>query len=270
MREFMNLIESYLKEEGTPMQEPMVLYRSMSIPELVSVAFRGEVSGGGNRFNGFENRKWVFFGDKLSDNLIGQGEDHTRYPSHSLKDDDIHTKFRAAKEEADDYGHMVTFILKKLAKEKQWNVKDDVYDGLARGESFAVSKAMAYAPYDPKLKSALEQTKIAFSVLRKLEDEYAELHQGASRSFRDNTQRWPFSSAVIVTRPITGGTVFSEDSGESNHDGAEYGFYPGDVRLDDIEKVILYKDGKAVQEISPTQILGTLRNAGIDIDQYMA
>ncbi|WP_315921082.1 hypothetical protein [Mesorhizobium sp. SP-1A] len=54
--------------------EPITLYRSVSIQELEAIVVAGDISGGGNLFNEFDPRPFVFFADKLNEQTIGQGE----------------------------------------------------------------------------------------------------------------------------------------------------------------------------------------------------
>lgn len=54
--------------------EPITLYRSVSIQELEGIVASGEIRGGGNLFNEFDPRPFVFFADKLNEQTIGQGE----------------------------------------------------------------------------------------------------------------------------------------------------------------------------------------------------
>lgn len=54
--------------------EPTTLYRSVSIQELEAIVEAGEIRGGGNLFNEFDPRPFVFFADQLNEQTIGQGE----------------------------------------------------------------------------------------------------------------------------------------------------------------------------------------------------
>jgi hypothetical protein len=58
--------------------EPLTLYRSVSIQELEDIVASGEIRGGGNLFNGFDPRPFVFFADQLNEQTIGQGEQADR------------------------------------------------------------------------------------------------------------------------------------------------------------------------------------------------
>lgn len=269
MRNWINLFESH-QDEPSMMSTPRVLYRSVSIPELVSVAFRGEVTGGGNTFSG-DNRRWVFFGDQLNSNLIHQGEDHSRYPSYAIRHHPIHNKFRANSQDVEEIALLAANTLRVLAKQKKWSaVTEELLDRLTWDESTARRMRSEYGRYAPDLKHILDDLIEAFEVRTGLRDQYQGLHKDSYETYKTARKDWGYTSAVIVTKPTDRGFHFRADKGESYHDGDEYGFYSGDITLDDIDHVMLYRNGEEVMRINQMdEILPILRKGGIDTQAYM-
>jgi hypothetical protein len=265
MRNWISLFEN---AEGEPMTEPTVLYRSISIPELVSIAFRGAVTGGKNSFAG-DHRTWVFFGDTLNDNLIGQGEDHSRYPSYALKDDPIHGEFRRVKNDIEELGTLAANVLRAAATKNGWRkVTPELLDRLEWGNESTVRQCRQdYGFSDAALKKIMDELLTAVLEKNELQNHYTNLHKDQQGKFNDVRKQWGYTSAVIITHPIEGGTIFQDE--HSNHDGDEYSFYPGEVTTSDIAAVNLYQGRELKITIDPEDILATLKAAGIDTESFM-
>jgi hypothetical protein len=65
---------------------PQRLYRSVSIHEMDLILDHGSIKGGGNRFNSFDRRPFVFFAGALNEQCIGQAEDATRIAEYLAAD----------------------------------------------------------------------------------------------------------------------------------------------------------------------------------------
>lgn len=78
-----------------PMSRPMVLYRSISLPEFVDILRKGKIIGGGNLFS-MDKRPEVFFSAKLDQELIAQGEDVNRQVEHAIYDKELDEQYKDA------------------------------------------------------------------------------------------------------------------------------------------------------------------------------
>lgn len=63
--------------------EPVELFRSVCVAELEDILERGAVYGGGNSFNDFDRRRFVFFSPSLTDRCLAQGEELERAAAYA-------------------------------------------------------------------------------------------------------------------------------------------------------------------------------------------
>lgn len=169
--------------------QPKVLFRSISLGEMADVVRSGAVRGGGNGFNGFDRRPFVFFSPAPTPRCIGQGEEIDRAAAHAVVDAHGKAAFEGKG------GH-------------------DLFMGLYRGERARM----------------------------------AEERKGLE-----------FTSAVIRTRAIAPGLHYSREHGSSGMgEEDEYGLFPGQVTLADIEEVLLVRDGNVVRSCDAVEASAAL------------
>lgn len=241
--------------EGQLMQEPMVLYRSVSLPELVDIARRGVVSGGGNTFNAFDPRPDVFFADKIDDLLIGHGEHVPRQVTFAMRG---HVSSRRIDLVRELITRRADFILAQLDDDR---VAYDRYSADDFRLGFLVSKfrrlsfrtrrgnGQTYAQHFRALRRLLRKQE---ALAADYDREWHLRHRAAERHLRD----LPYSSAILVTRPISGGCVYSTASGFCGHGEREYGFRLGQVTLADLAEIILIKDRREAGRIPAAGVAG--------------
>ena len=258
------------KMHPKPMVEPKTLYRSVSLPELADIAKTGEIRGKGNSFNGFDPRPYVFFGDTIDESLIWQGEETERQASAALSDHDIHKRFaelQAARERIKErmtaYGKVAFDKANRAATKAGRRVvtlDPDEIEKLDRNE--LPNRIVSMINFDEPYRAMRSELQKLTKDEQALRDEFRQ-HFRAERS---NIEAWiaqlPISSAILQTKPITGGAHYSRAHGDTGFSDAEYGFWPGQVKLSDIVKVHYVKDRKVIDTASPETISSTLAKLG--------
>lgn len=157
--------------------QPTVLFRSVSLAEMAHIVHSGSVRGGGNGFNGFDRRPFVFFSPAPTPQCIFQGEEADRTAAHAVV--------------------------------------------AAHGEA-------AFAGKDGHVL-------------------FRELYLKERTALLAARQHAEFTSAVIRTRPVAPGLHYSIEHGRTGMSGEdEFGLFPKQVRLSDIDEVLLVKDGRVV------------------------
>ncbi len=244
-----------------PMTKAKVLYRAVSIPELSDIRMRGRVLGGQNRFNEFEHRRWVFFGDKLNDELISQGEDTERQAIHKMSS---HAILRAMKRLMDDRKEEALMVITQL--EKAGLEPCDDYHGFYRPyvENFLegynsrwIMKFFWKLDDEGKIARANNSRRKMDEMTREideLQDRYRNLIRAEHDLIKARLVPLKVSSAVIVTKPIKGGIHYSKSFGKSGMTQDEYGFESGQITLDDIDKILLVKKGQVIGEMTPEEL----------------
>lgn len=246
----------------TPMSEPKVLYRAVSIPEMIDIVKKGKIVGGLNKFNDFDRRRHVFFGDHVSKNLIYQGEEIERQVVGSLMNDPIHAQFErlnaeleALKEKRNDLARdLLDEINEERRNPMEWNDSNPPIDWIVRAGQIMKIKSPLYTMV--KKISTLHDT------LTDLQKKYREKYCSEFPRLKSEIQARRFTSAVIETYPITGGLHYSKQhgfSGMGNED--EYGFPSGAVTASDIHQIFWVKDGQiemATPYSEATEVLKTL------------
>ena len=236
--------------------EPKVLYRSVSIPELIDILKTGKVVGRQNRFNGFDPRRFVFFADTLTDKVIGQGEEIDRQAMVAMENDPIHQEFDALEQQLKELtkreADAVWFAVERNPRLGEiYQITSATYAAFLQGDEEAeraFSRAVHRVPAIAKL--AQQRLKI-YEKLNKLREKYRTKHRKTEDQLRAKWGKSPYSSAVIVTKPVGGGLHYSHEHGKSGMGQEdEYGFLPGRVTWEDIDKVILMKAGQPVKTVS--------------------
>lgn len=211
------------------MVSPKVLFRSVSPAELHDILSTGMITGGSNRFNPFDPRREVFFCETISNKLIGQGEEISRRVENALADHPYQKNYEEA-----------------VAKVKQ--LRQD-------------NAALYGSIMPPKTRNAVNKAekdvaaiRAAFRVML-MQDIKVENEANGLREF---------TSAVLVTSPLSGGRHYSKNhvggkSGMGEFD--EYGFDPGAVKLGAIVRIDLMKKNEIVRTVMPEDFLS------IDVQQ---
>lgn len=157
---------------------PTVLFRSVSLAEMDDIVRTGSVSGGGNGFNGFDRRPFVFFSPSPTERCIGQGEE------------------------------------------------------VDRAAAQAVVKAHGTAPFEGK----------------DGHETFMELYREERRRLAEELKDAEFTSAVIRTRAVAPGLHYSREHGSSGMgEEDEYALFPRQVKLPDVEEVLLVRNGRIVR-----------------------
>ena len=90
-----------------PMRGPKVLYRSVSVPELLDICRSGTIRGGMNRFNPADRRPLVFFADTLDDRLISQGEHIHRQAYYAAESSQEHLLCEFLRQRIREHGTLI-------------------------------------------------------------------------------------------------------------------------------------------------------------------
>lgn len=261
------------------MTERKVLYRSVSIPELVSICFTGSITGGNNKFNGFDPRRYVFFADELNEHTIWQGEDHSRYPTYALSNHPIHQEEQDLNREIEELGQLAYFSLKAAVRKTEAAAAkagrrtpefdyNAAYEELAHG---GTRMASDYAFASSQLRDLIAEIKAAVAKRHDLNPRYREAHGEASRAFDASLKTWGVSSGVIVTKPISGGVLYRKEHDTAAFGGNEYGFASGDVTWREIDHYLLVKDGVVLPGSydDSGDVMRKLKELGVPFEDYL-
>lgn len=227
------------------MDKPKVLFRSVSLLELKDIFERGEIIGGQNRFNDFEHRKWVFFGDQITEQLIGQGEEIERQAVHMLNNHRVHHEFRHIKQNIEYWANFIRNRLNRLGIEFG---EDEMLGLQHQGEHRQYFMRLAAQMEGDRSKyfQAIDEIQRLVEETYELGRVYRDALKNMANGIRLKNADKKASSAILVTKPIDGGLHYSKEFGKSGFQTDEYGFHPGQVKASDIDKVIFVKDGVRV------------------------
>jgi hypothetical protein len=259
--------------EPLPVASPTVFYRSVSLPELKDILKTGAITGKGSSFNETETRRWVFFGDKISKNLIWQGEDHQRYAQMSLDGHAIHEKHRqlavALKMAREDFVEEAKKFLadfnRRNAGRGEIKIDDADYAAVLRGSHAATVKVAELTRFSPSIVALRKELRDLEAKERELQQKFRGLISAKYSQLRTKIEGQIYSSAIIETKPLTGGLHYSDAHGKSyfgsSEDGLldEYTFPPGTVTLADITRIHWVKDRKIVSTSDVKAAPGILR-----------
>lgn len=256
------------KDEPRPIAEPTVLYRSVSIAELRDILKTGSIVGKASAFNEFETRKWVFFGDRLSSNLIWQGEDHERGVINGLSTHAIHAKFDEVQAGLNDaYKELADTARAAVRRANERNAQyrargqetfadsefsDEEYARVLRGDRSAVIQARQIGGVFGQTEGLMKEIRALEDKRSKLRAKFQEIKRKATDVHMSKINAGIYSSAVIETKPITGGLHYSNAHGvshfgsEKDGDLDEFTFPPGRVTVQDIARIHWVKDREIV------------------------
>lgn len=230
------------------MEEAKTLYRSVSLPELVDIAERGVIVGGGSLFNPFEGRPDVFFADEIDDRLIGHGEHIPRQVTFALRNHPISRR-------SDIINRLIRRRAEFIASQMRADglrTSRDLADDLCWGVDVSKARSLTFAAPKSSGRTYARHFRALRRLMRKRDDLSAAWEREASGKIAqaETTARAsPYSSAIIVTKPITGGRVYLASDGLCGHGEREYGFEPGRVSVSAVAEVILIKDRRQVCRI---------------------
>jgi len=243
--------------KARPITLPATLYRSVSLEELGHILETGAVRGGGNGFNGFDHRPFVFFSDRITPKVVSQGEDDERalaYPYQGrvaevaaaelsyLRELAVIARDRFEALKANPGSPKMARRIASIQQPVDW---DSFPDG--NSAAYRDSKWLGLLP-EEEFSRRLQEFSRARAALR---DELSENFRGKVSERRAEKEALTFSSAVIETYPIGLGFHFSKSFGGSGMgEEDEYGLFPGQVRTGDIKAVLWVKNGIVVDETS--------------------
>lgn len=243
-----------------PMRDPRVLYRSVSLPELADIAVRGSVSGRENRFNEFDQRRLVFFGDALTSELIFQGEDLDRQALNALSNEPVSLEFRELIEERSAVTQSFSAEYDRLSatgsRLRVYGDQGKTIADMRRGSAFAMNSVANWiippSAHLYRLAKRLRGLDEEVNILRK---RYREMERGWFQRENEARLTRPFTSVVIETVPLSHGFRYSPDHGQSGM-GAEdeFGFHTDSVLVADLARIHCVKDREIVRTVDACDI----------------
>jgi len=260
-----------------PITLPATLYRSVSLEELGHILETGSVRGGGNGFNGFDRRPFVFFADRITPKVIAQGEDDGRalaYPYQGRMAELADAELRYLRElatiardrfEALRANPGSPKMARRIASIQQPIDWDSFPDG--NSAAYRDSKWLGLLPEEEFSRRLRD-----FSSARaRLRDELDENFHGKVSERKAEKEALTFSSALIETKPIGLGFHFSKSFGGSGMgEEDEYGLFPGQVRIQDIKSVLWVKNGTVVDETSCDAASEVMERLDLERTEYHA
>jgi hypothetical protein len=245
------------------MDKRKVLYRSVSIPELRDIAKTGSVRGGRNRFNDHDDRQYVFFGDKINERLIGQGEEIERQAHHSMGKHAIYRQMTNLAARVREEAELALQILKHNRVMGQDNYLQHFAEG--HGNERYVERLVNEIKDEGEKHRALNAMRKVAEFKQEtveLQARYRRLFDAEREMLNARMAESPYTSAILVTRPVSGGVHYSRSHGPTSSSGMgeddEYGFQPGDIRLHAISKICMVKNGDIIEEITPDELVNDL------------
>ncbi len=233
---------------------PTILYRSVSLPELADIVRSGRVVGRQNLFNPFEKRREVFFGTTITSRLIWQGEEIARQLSTALDQHPHHATLADICAAREPLERQLAAV--KSANAKRLNLRRQL-NGLPPVDESAFDEFMLRDGDGDRL----------FREVCRLDHREAKLYATHGRlrfrmeaAAKAHTKRLPVTSAVLETRPLTGGWLYSEQCGgiSAMGDQEEVGFLPGAVEWSDIVAVHLVRQCTMTRCIEPEDVEAVL------------
>lgn len=199
--------------------QPAVLYRSVSVWELRAIWSSGRIDGGGNSFSGFDDRPFVFFADRITPFLIFQGEDIERTACRNVK------ILYADKEK-----RLTETLISVQHDQRRW----------AEDASRRLGAAVKFYGEDAPTDAAWQAVHARMSAWSEERDRINEMFRWNVRceldALKADLRDRPFTSAILETSPLSGCRIYEGNFGEGSRE-PEYGFLPGEVKIDDLARV---------------------------------
>ena len=234
-----------------PMPHPIILYRSVSIPELIDVLRSGLIRGGGNRFSGVDNRPYVFFADEFDDRLLRQGEATRRQAHYAAQSQHA---WLASEFVAERLSAFADLILTEFERDGIWYdpaVAPVLRNGEGTGWFRRAGRRHDRKKYDRLFRYLRQLKRVQVGLWSEYDCEVARI----AREIDQRKAIASVTSAVLVTRPIAGGLLYSIEFGMCGLGDREYGFQPGQILLADIEQIVLVKAGQEVVRCSVSELV---------------
>lgn len=241
------------------MAGPRALFRSVSVMELVDIAERGSVAGRGNAFNEFDGRRFVFFGDRITPNLMNQGEEIERQAGtalatspQSLEFNRLETDRRALATRFLGIFHVEAARMNAARAKEGYPpivLDDRLLERVQTGSADAASRLRnMILPRKGELESICQSLHSHDVRTRVLREHYALQERDWIRAEHQRRESYPFTSAIVQTRPLSHGYHYSKAHGLSGMgDEDEYGFHPDSVSADDIDRIHLVRDSRIIR-----------------------
>lgn len=239
------------------MDGAQVLYRSVSLPELIDIFKTGKILGRGNVFNDFDKRKYVFFGISPSEKLLYQGSEIERMIITSLEKHAIHAQFdeltaRIEQNKVDIEEEIDELIEDANSDREYHNEKLLDKDNPHTRRAFRLRVSSKILNLSHKLHD-MEQ---------KLRTKYREVLYKKMDQEKAKHETMLYTYALIKTFPISGGLHYSDAHGASGMgEEDEYGFRSGQITMDDIDTITLYKNKEAIFSGKPDEVKNFMKQS---------
>jgi len=235
--------------------EPTVLFRSVSLEEMSHILETGAVKGGGNGFNDFETRPFVFFSPALTEKTMWQGEEAERQASQRLSRQPIIAEYEKAEKDLEEFWKDVEYRARRKVEDLNIERGEEGWPLLmtAADDWDKFRRPWGYNTFHD-IVGYLKNSKMIFERLSDLEEavedvrnRYLALHRETTEEIARENKALTYSSAVIETVPITHGFHYSNTFGKSGMgEEDEYGLFPNQVTEDDIVRVHWVKDNVVI------------------------
>lgn len=238
-----------------PMEAAIPLFRSVSLSELEDISVQGVVRGKGNVFNEFDGRRFVFFGSRITDRLVYQGEELERQALAALDREPVALEFEVRNKERSklvaDFSSAYDALLAEGRPMRAWVERERLEAMMKGGSAWAAGQlSKAFVRDEGRLHEIAKGLSAVDARMGELRDAYAAVAREWMLREKELRGHLPFTSAVIETRPIGHGYHYSGAHGESGFgDEDEFGFHPGSVAADDLVRIHLVKDRRVVRVV---------------------
>lgn len=240
-------VEEVVERRAEPMSAPLTLYRSVSVPELENIVSTGAIVGGQNRFNTWDTRPFVFFADELTDQLIAQGEASYRQAYFASMHHELYDQIDRLGSRIESLANLALAELEyagawydpEAAELFRYGMGSGHFRRAARRARSSV--ALAASKEVARLNAHNEQ----------LWADHSRLVEGLVPQIERLKAGMQFTSAVLVTKPVTGGIRYPGELGVCGLPGhsREYAFQPAQIGLADIQRIVLFKDHRQIASI---------------------
>lgn len=261
-----NLAESDDHYQPIRLKKETVLYRSVSMPELRDIVKTKRIRGGQNRFNDFDGRRLVFFGDKVNERLIHQGEETERQAHHSMSQHPINRQFTNLIDRAKEEGSYAATLMGQAGVVLPENYREALVSGQNGGVLYFTKRAKEITDEGirHRVLNALRKVKEIFDEVTELQNRFRKLYHAEHQMADQRKQSLHYTSAILETRPLSGAIHYSRRHGEGAVSGMgeddEYGFRPDELSLEDITGVMLVSHGDVVETISVDDLINRIND----------
>lgn len=246
----------------TLMKEPKVLYKALSISELVDLYEHGTMRGRPDAINDFDDRPFLMFGDKISPQMIAMGDSLERQAEIALREFDTHAKYMEAwKAREYQASRFITAVQKMIDSEKSAREKaglaprvldESAIHQFMRGNTLQGAMILQRLPMtEANPIRILNEIATIDSRLIDISQEYLAAEEMWIDAERSAREQYPYTSIIAQFAPLDHGYRYSKETGGVSELGDldEYGFYPNSVASDHVLRLHCVLDGKIVKKI---------------------